>query len=92
MKCLAWNCRGIRRKDFPSNFNFICCLAKLDIFYLMDIKVAVHKVPRHFYSKYFDSIFCCDPIGQSGGLCLCWNSTKVFVSIISSLRDISIVL
>lgn len=51
---------------------------------MMEIKVDVHKVPKNFYSKYFDKIFCCDPIGRSGGLYLCWNSTKVFVNIISS--------
>lgn len=84
MKCLAWNCRGIMRKEIPSNFNFLCSLTNLDLFCLMEIKMAIDKVPRNFYSEYIDNVFCCDPVDRTGGLCLCWNASKVDINIISS--------
>lgn len=84
MRCLSWNCRGIGRKYISSNFNFLWCLVKLDFFCLLEVKVSLDKVPENFYVNHFDNVFCCDPVGRTGALCLCWNDTMVTVNIISS--------
>lgn len=57
MKCIAWNCRGLGRPDFSSNFSFLCSLVRLDLFCLIETKIAMDRVPCNFHGRFFNKCF-----------------------------------
>lgn len=84
MKCFTWNCRGMYRSDFSGNFIFLCSLVRVDLFCLLETKVALDKVHQNFYGRFFDQNYCRAPARRAGGICLFCNDTSVSVMILKA--------
>lgn len=84
MKGIVWNCRGMGRPDFISNFTYLISLIKLDFLYFVETKIVVDKAPIGCFKRYFDQFFGSDPDGRFGGICVCWNSGLINLNVISA--------
>lgn len=57
MKSIVWNCRGMGRPEFKSNFSYLCSLEKLDLFCVVETKISMDKAPTRFFRKFVLSVF-----------------------------------
>ena len=57
MRGIVWNCRGMGRPEFKSNFSYLCSLVKLDFFCFVETKFDVEKAPVSCFSRCFDQFF-----------------------------------
>lgn len=73
MTTISWNCRGLAAATTISELMDICKKYKSSIIFLMETKAQRDKVEKIKRSLKFSSVFCVDPIGLSGGLCLLWR-------------------
>ncbi|XP_072087374.1 uncharacterized protein [Arachis hypogaea] len=82
MIILSWNCRGVAVTAIVSELNNLCVKHKPAIVYLMETRSKEENIRKIARKLQFKNVFCVEPRGMSGGLCLLWNE-KVAISVYS---------
>lgn len=80
---LLWNCRGWGWPDFANQFNFLCCLNVLDVFFIVELKSGLDSGLGALMSKRFSKMFFAISDGKARGLCLCWNDININLNVIA---------
>ena len=79
---MAWSIRGASRPDFLSQVKKLSRKFAPSILFLSKKKVNVSRSLDILPKLQFDSFDFVNPIGFSGGLWLCWNSSAISLNIV----------
>ena len=86
MNVLSWNCRGLAAASTVQELKDLCKRVKPAIVFLMETRAKEAKVEHMRRKLLFDKVFCVEPEGLSGGLCLFWKK-EVEVEIIEATKN-----
>ena len=86
MNAISWNCRGLAATSTVQELKDLCFRVKPAIMFLMETRAKESKVNEIRVKLKFDNMFCVEPKGLAGGLCLFW-SKEVEVEIIAANRN-----
>lgn len=82
MEWLFWNCKGIGRPGFKSQFKHLSNTNKLNLFYLVEPRQSLSKYGLNFFNQFFYMNLAFPMVGQAGGVCLFWNSSAIHLDIL----------
>lgn len=79
MTTLSWNCRGLAAAPTGLELKSIIKQHQPTIIFLMETRAPEERVVRVRRRLKYSHDFVVNPNGQSGGLCLMWNSKVTIV-------------
>ncbi|KAF4396272.1 hypothetical protein F8388_019818 [Cannabis sativa] len=93
MRCLAWNCRGLRRPAAERTLRGFSRRENVDVVFLSETKVDSTSMTEKLARYGYTNVKCIDSTGTAGGFCVGWKAglniqvIEVFLSGFSLLVD-----
>ncbi|KAF4404175.1 hypothetical protein G4B88_014631 [Cannabis sativa] len=73
MRCLSWNCRGIRRPTTERTLRSLIQENNVDVVFLSETKVGSGDMTMVMNRLGFPNVACIPSVGIGGGFCLAWR-------------------
>ncbi|KAF4369242.1 hypothetical protein F8388_022898 [Cannabis sativa] len=74
MRCLAWNCRGLRRPATERAIRGLSRSEKVDVLFLAETKVDEVAMTQLNVRLGFSNVACIPAVGIGGGFCVGWRN------------------
>lgn len=87
MDSLIWNCRGAGKRNFATLIKDCKRIYKLDFVAILEPRISGTKADLVLSKLGFDGFVKSDPIGYSGGIWCCWNSSNVTITVLEIKRQ-----
>ena len=88
MNVISWNYQGLAVVSTVQELKNLCIRVKLALLFLMETRAKESEVDEICSRLKFDKMFCVEPNGLAGCLCLLW-SKKLEVEVIQANRKTS---
>uniref|UniRef100_A0A803Q031 Reverse transcriptase n=1 Tax=Cannabis sativa TaxID=3483 RepID=A0A803Q031_CANSA len=73
MRCISWNCRGIRRPTTERTLRSLIQENNVDVVFLSETKVGIGDMTMVMNRLGFPNVACIPSVGIGGGFCLAWR-------------------
>uniref|UniRef100_A0A803P438 CCHC-type domain-containing protein n=1 Tax=Cannabis sativa TaxID=3483 RepID=A0A803P438_CANSA len=79
MRCLSWNCRGLRRPSAERTLRSLIRETDADFIFLSETKVSADSMINIINILGFLNICCIPAVGLAGGMCIAWRRIQINV-------------
>uniref|UniRef100_A0A803PB82 Reverse transcriptase domain-containing protein n=1 Tax=Cannabis sativa TaxID=3483 RepID=A0A803PB82_CANSA len=79
MRCLSWNCRGLRRPSAERTLRSLIREMDADFIFLSETKVSTDSMTNIINRLGFLNICCIPAVGLAGGMCIAWRRIQINV-------------
>lgn len=87
MNWLIWNCRGAGKRNFANLIKDCKRMYNLGFLAILEPRIGGDKADKVIKLLGFDNVVKIDPIGFSGGIWCCWNTSHCSIAVVEVKRQ-----